>query len=79
MDRKVIEWHNGVPPEIGWYPVSFSPRDNKLLNYRWWNGSVWSVSAQKNYSSELAAESAEIPMSKSSSVAVFWSKQWWKE
>lgn len=50
-------WHSGPPPHVGWWNAS-TRRDPTA--WRWWNGSGWSIAANRNCESRKAAERAAV-------------------
>jgi len=65
-------WHKGPPPEIGWWPASYS-RDPYCL--RWWNGNVWSQEARPLDTAEQAAAQAKFECLCSDDME--WTERWW--
>ena len=36
-------WHKGPPPFVGWWKTKWERTDG--INWRWWNGELWSKCA----------------------------------
>lgn len=64
-------WSSGPPPEIGWWPASFT-KDPRSLRY--WNGQWWSY-----YVSDACdSKQAERVMSKKANQdGILWCQRWW--
>ena len=67
-------WHEGPPPEIGWWPASIG-RNAECL--RWWNGEFWSDYVSPKDSKDYAVLSA-ARKAYAYQRGIEWSRQWWK-
>lgn len=45
-------WHKGAPPHVGWWNASAF---RNPLNWRWWDGTQWSLVVSENEAIEVVA------------------------
>lgn len=72
---KDCTWRDGPPPEVGWWPASFS-RDPKELRH--WDGVSWSWfvchSATKGFAGSVASSFRVSPLD---TCEIQWTDRWW--
>ena len=66
-------WHNGPPPDIGWWPAS-SFRSIFLLRY--WDGHNWSVVVSADKGQNVAANAAR-KIEVYNQRQIEWADRWW--
>ena len=65
-----VEWFSGPPPEVGWWPADYPPRETDML--RWWDGKQWSCANFAERSSPVFLKPA--PMQSD----IKWTARWWE-
>jgi hypothetical protein len=69
-------WHEGNPPEIGWWPASMC---NDLETLRWWDGKTWSIVVRPWCTAKVAAEEAKEKVLPSENSKIRWMERWWQK
>jgi hypothetical protein len=71
-----VAWYSGPPPEIGWWPASYS-RNISIIRY--WDGKIWSKPVGMRLDKYDAGYLATQKQDPEWLAKTVWTHRWWEK